>query len=164
MVNDQIVVNSDETGQPVRNGGNKFTNFLGTLVKMPQHVSIKCQDWRKLSKDKEEDLWSIMEEKFSFESAETEQIHAWGLSDMGNKLNSWRYESKKKFCDPSLTIEEIVAAQNDERVDNEEFKELVTRWFDEKTQVETETKKLIRSKSNEPHVIGTKSIVGITND
>nr|GEW73335.1 putative transposase, Ptta/En/Spm, plant [Tanacetum cinerariifolium] len=45
-----------------------------------------------------------------------------------------------------------------------EFRELVTRWFDEKTQVESETKKLIRSKSNEPHVTGTKSFARITHD
>ncbi|GKD00321.1 transposase, Ptta/En/Spm, partial [Tanacetum coccineum] len=62
MVNDRIVVNLDETGQPVGDEGNEFTNFLGTLVKMPQHVSLKCRDWRKLSQDKKADLWSIVKE------------------------------------------------------------------------------------------------------
>lgn len=76
-----------------------------------------------------------MQEKFSFESADTEQIRAWALSDMGNKLKSWRYELKKKFYDESLTIDEIVASQNDARVDKEQFKELVTHWFHEETQV-----------------------------
>ena len=76
-----------------------------------------------------------MQEKFSFESADTEQIRAWALSDMGNKLKSWRYELKKKFYDESLTIDEIVASQNDARVDKEQFKELVTHWFAEKTQI-----------------------------
>nr|GEY95478.1 hypothetical protein [Tanacetum cinerariifolium] len=46
MVNDL-----DETGQPLGDEGNEFTNFLETLVKMPQHVSLKCRDWRKLSED-----------------------------------------------------------------------------------------------------------------
>ncbi|GJR74327.1 hypothetical protein Tco_0086692 [Tanacetum coccineum] len=164
MVNDRIVVNLDETGQPVGDEGNEFTNFLGTLVKMPQHVSLKCRDWRKLSEDKKADLWNIVKEKFSFEPAETKQIREWALSDMGNKLKSWRYELKKKYYDPSLTIEEILAAQNDERVDKEEFRDLVTRWFDKKTQVESETKKLICSKSNEPHVTGTKSFARITHE
>nr|GEU92117.1 hypothetical protein [Tanacetum cinerariifolium] len=97
MVNDRIVVNLDETGQPVEDEGNE-------------------------------------------------------------------YELKKKFYDLSLTIEKIVVVLNDERVDKEEFKELVTRWFDEKTQVESKTKKLIRSKSNEAHVTGTKSFARITHD
>ena len=52
------MVNFDETGQPVGDEGNEFNNFLGTLVKRPQHVSINCRDWRKISKDKKEDLWS----------------------------------------------------------------------------------------------------------
>ena len=60
MVNDRILVNFDETGQPVGDEGNELTKFLGTLVKMPQHVSIDCRDWRKISKDKKEDLWSIV--------------------------------------------------------------------------------------------------------
>ena len=76
-----------------------------------------------------------MQEKFSFECADIEQIRGWALSDMGNKLKSWRYELKKKFYDESLTIDEIVASQNDARVDKEQFKELVTHWFAEKTQV-----------------------------
>ncbi|GKE34411.1 hypothetical protein Tco_1453733, partial [Tanacetum coccineum] len=75
MVNDRIVVNSDETGQPVGNGGNKFTNFFGTLVNMPQYVSIKCRDWRKLSEDKEEDLWSIVESKFTLGACLTWEIN-----------------------------------------------------------------------------------------
>nr|GEZ93098.1 hypothetical protein [Tanacetum cinerariifolium] len=149
MVSDWIVVKSYETGQP---GIKTFTAQKG------HHGLFKIQFKRISVTYDSRDLGPL-----NFTGQPGEQIHAWGLSDMGNKLKFWRCELKKKFCNLSLTIEEIVAAQNDERVDNVEFKELVTRWFDQKTQVETETK-LIRSKSNEPHVIGTKSFARITHD
>nr|GFC43230.1 hypothetical protein [Tanacetum cinerariifolium] len=39
---------------------NKLTKFLGTLVRMSQHIGIQYKEWRKVPDVKKEDLWSIV--------------------------------------------------------------------------------------------------------
>ncbi|KAJ9556529.1 hypothetical protein OSB04_011143 [Centaurea solstitialis] len=157
--NMRIVVTFDSTGQPVRDEGNELTKFLGTLVRMSQHVSIGVEDWRKISHSKKEDLWNIVKQKFSFIPVESRDIKKWVLSDMGLKWKSWKYELKTKSFDPSLTVDEIVATVTDSQVDKLQFKKLVTSWFSEESQ-----NKRIRSKFKEPHVTGTKSFARLIDE
>lgn len=57
------------------------------------------------------------------------------MADINRKWKTWKYELKKRSFDSSLTIDQIVAAQTDSRVDKEDFRKLVTHWFCEETQV-----------------------------
>ncbi|GJZ62006.1 hypothetical protein Tco_0618143 [Tanacetum coccineum] len=117
-------------------GGDKteLTTLIGTLAKMSQHIDISVTNWRKVSQDKKDDLWSIVKEKFEFAPVETEEIRSWVMSDIGKKWKTWKYELKKRQFDSSLTVDEIVAAQTDTRVEKKDFKNLVTHWFCEDAQ------------------------------
>ena len=57
------------------------------------------------------------------------------MKDMSSKWKTWKYELKKSSYDPSLTVDEIVALQTDDRVDIDQFRTLVATWFTEKKQV-----------------------------
>ncbi|GJV67052.1 hypothetical protein Tco_1482561, partial [Tanacetum coccineum] len=108
---ERFTITFDECGQPVGKEAKELTSFLGTVAKMSQHIDIGITDWRKISKDKKDDLWSIVKEKFEFALVETEEI---------------------RF----LTVDEIVATQTDTRVEKEDFKKLITHWFCEDTQAQ----------------------------
>ncbi|GKE08213.1 hypothetical protein Tco_1411764, partial [Tanacetum coccineum] len=118
-----------ERGQPVGDEAKELTSFLGTVAKMSQHIDIGITDWLKVSEDKKDDLWSIVKEKFEFAPVETEEIRLWVMSDIGRKWKTWKYELKKRLFDSSLTVDEIVAAQTDTRVEKEDLKKLMTYWF-----------------------------------
>ena len=49
-----------EAGQPVGKEAKELTSFLGTVAKMSQHIDISIKDWRKVSDEKKDDLWSIV--------------------------------------------------------------------------------------------------------
>ena len=51
---------------------------------------------------------------------------------MGKKWRTWKGLLKERAFDKSLTIEEIVAkhCEIDKRVNPDQFKTLVTQWFD----------------------------------
>ncbi|GJR50909.1 retrovirus-related pol polyprotein from transposon TNT 1-94 [Tanacetum coccineum] len=132
---------------------------------MPQHIRIHYPEWRKVPKEKKDDLWSIVKEKFSFQSDHSEKdIKEWIMSDMSTKWKCWKYELKKSSYDPTMTINEIVASQTDDRVETGQFRTLVESWFTEEKQVESERKKINRLKSIEPHVTGTKSFARVKDE
>nr|GEV42828.1 hypothetical protein [Tanacetum cinerariifolium] len=57
---EKVLVAFNELCQAIRDEGNKLTIFLGTLVRMPQHIGIHYPEWRKVPKEKKDDLWSII--------------------------------------------------------------------------------------------------------
>ncbi|GJY67958.1 retrovirus-related pol polyprotein from transposon TNT 1-94 [Tanacetum coccineum] len=162
---EKVLVTFNELCQPIGDEGNELTNFLGTLVRMPQHIRIHYPKWRKVPKEKKDDLWSIVKEKFSFQSDHSEKdIKEWIVSDMFTKWKCWKYELKKSSYDPTMTINEIVASQTDDRVETGQFRTLVESWFTEEKQVESERKKINCLKSIEPHVTGTKSFARVKDE
>lgn len=56
---------------------------------------------------------------------------------MGKKWKTWKCSLKARGYDPSLSIDEIVEreTEKDKRVNPEQFKELVGRWFTPEYQV-----------------------------
>ncbi|GJS98091.1 cytochrome c biogenesis protein CCS1, chloroplastic [Tanacetum coccineum] len=161
---EKVVVTFNELAQPIGDEANELTKFLGTLVRMSQHIGIEYEEWRKVPEIKKEDLWSIVKEKFIFEPSETTEIKDWIMTDMSTKWKTWKHELKKSSYDSSLTVDEIVALQTDDRVDIGQFRTLVTSWFTEKKQVEAENKKRNRSKSDEPHITGSKSFARLCDE
>ncbi|GKA01862.1 hypothetical protein Tco_0674527 [Tanacetum coccineum] len=80
---EKVLVTFNKLCQPIGDEGNELTNFLGTLVRMPQHIGIHYPEWRKVPKEKKDDVWSIIKEKFSFQSDHSEKdIKEWIMSDM----------------------------------------------------------------------------------
>ncbi|KAL8199596.1 hypothetical protein R6Q57_013164 [Mikania cordata] len=129
--NERILVMFNKFGKPVGDEGKELVQYLGTLVRMPKHVSIAYSDWRKVPMQQNDDMYSLVKSKFSFHQGETSQIKKWILYSMGKKWRTWKGILKSCGYDPSLTIDEIVTQQtnNDDRVNPSQFKELVKRWF-----------------------------------
>nr|GEU63135.1 hypothetical protein [Tanacetum cinerariifolium] len=133
LVSDEkVLVTFNELCQPIGHEGNELTNFLETLVRMPQHIGIHYSEWRKVPKEKKDDLWSIVKEKFSFQSDHSEKnIKEWITSDMSTKWKCWKYELKKRSYDSTMTINEIVASQTNDKVETGQFRTLMESWFTE---------------------------------
>ncbi|KAD3639924.1 hypothetical protein E3N88_29147 [Mikania micrantha] len=123
--NERILVMFNKFGKPVGDEGKELVQYIGILVRMPEHVSIEHSDWRKVPMQQKEDMYSLV------------KIKKWIMYSMGKKWRTWKGVLKSRGYDPSLTIDEIVAQQinNDDRVNPTQFKELVKRWFTPEFQV-----------------------------
>ncbi|KAJ0754544.1 putative transposase, Ptta/En/Spm, plant [Helianthus annuus] len=163
---ERIDVTFNDHGQPVGEEGKELVQYLGTLVRMADHVSIEYSDWRKVPMKNKEDMYSLVKSKFAIHPVETSEIKEWIFQNMGKKWRTWKGVLKSRGYDPSLTIDEIVTQQtnNDNRVNPTQFKELVTRWFTPKFQTTCAAKRLSRSKMKEPHVTGTKSFARLAHE
>ncbi|KAI3701076.1 hypothetical protein L2E82_45719 [Cichorium intybus] len=162
----RIVVTFNKFGKPVWDEGNELVQYLGTLVRMADHISIEYSDWRKLPMQKKEDMYSLVKSKFIIHPDETSEIKKWIFHSMGKKWRTWKGSLKTRGYDPSLTIDEIVTQQtnNDNRINTTQFKELVTRWFTPEFQSTCAVKRSSRSKMHEPHVTGTKSYARLAHE
>jgi len=56
-------------------------------------------------------------------------------SELNEKWRQWKGDLKADGFDSSKTIEEIVSAVRDVRVDEAQYRELVNHWFSDKAQV-----------------------------
>ncbi|CAH9076819.1 unnamed protein product, partial [Cuscuta europaea] len=56
----RIAVTFNDLVQPIGEEGKELTQFLGTLVKMPNHVGINFHEWRDVANTSKETLWSIV--------------------------------------------------------------------------------------------------------
>ncbi|XP_076900951.1 uncharacterized protein LOC143555251 isoform X2 [Bidens hawaiensis] len=59
----RIVVSFNKFGISIRDEGNELVQFLGTLVRMPDHVSMEHSDWRKVPIRNKEDMYSLVKGK-----------------------------------------------------------------------------------------------------
>ncbi|KAK1427601.1 hypothetical protein QVD17_16289 [Tagetes erecta] len=158
MINTQrICVIFNKYGKPIGDEGNELVQFLGTLVRMVEHVSIEYSDWRKVPIKDKESMYKIV--KFDILPKETNVIKQSILHSMGRKWKAWKCSLKASSYDPSLTVDEIMAQKvnSDKRVNPTQFKKLVTQWFTPEYHRTCDDKRLSRSRMNEPHVSGTKS-------
>ncbi|KAI3783833.1 hypothetical protein L1987_42921 [Smallanthus sonchifolius] len=162
----RIVVTFNKFEKPVGDEGNELVQYLGTLVRMADHVSIEYSDWRKVPMQKKEDMYSLVKSKFIIHPDETSEIKKMDFHSMVKKWRTWKSSLKARGYDPSLTIDEIVAQQtnNDNRVNLTQFKELVTHWFTTEFQSTCAAKRSSRSKMKEPHVTGTKSFARVAHE
>ncbi|KAL4569938.1 hypothetical protein LXL04_025586 [Taraxacum kok-saghyz] len=72
----KILVTFDEFDKPIGDEGNELTQYLGTLVRMPNHVGVDYDDWRKA--------------KFDIHPEETPEIKSWIFYSMGKKWRTWK--------------------------------------------------------------------------
>ncbi|KAF5814585.1 hypothetical protein HanXRQr2_Chr03g0112751 [Helianthus annuus] len=56
----RIAVTFNKSGKPVGAEANELAQFLGTLARMADHVSIEYSDWRKVPIQKKEDMYSLV--------------------------------------------------------------------------------------------------------
>ncbi|KAL8245826.1 hypothetical protein R6Q59_007042 [Mikania micrantha] len=58
--NERILVMFNKFGKPVGDEGKELVQYLGTLVRMLEHVSIEYSDWRKVPMQQKEDMYSLV--------------------------------------------------------------------------------------------------------
>nr|GEX45499.1 hypothetical protein [Tanacetum cinerariifolium] len=85
---EKVLVTFNELCQPIGDEGNELTNCLGTLVRMPQHIGIHYPEWRKVPKEKKDDLWSIVKFRTLVESWFTEEKQVESARKKINRLKS----------------------------------------------------------------------------
>lgn len=56
----KVIVTFNKFGKPVGVEGNELVQFLGTIVRMSNHVSIEYSDWRNVPKQNKDDMYSIV--------------------------------------------------------------------------------------------------------
>ena len=56
----KILVTFNRFGKPIVDEGNELVQYLGTLVRMANHVGIEYDDWRKIPIQKKEDMYSMV--------------------------------------------------------------------------------------------------------
>ena len=56
----KILVTFNEFDKPIGDEGNELTQYLGTLVRMPIHVGVDYDDWRKVPIQKKEDMYTMV--------------------------------------------------------------------------------------------------------
>ncbi|CAI9296950.1 unnamed protein product [Lactuca saligna] len=110
----KIVVTFNRFGKPVGDEGNELVQYLGTLVRMANHVGIDYDDWP-----------SLLFIRLKQVKSRNGSFLAWG------KWRNWKGSLKARAYDSSLTIDQIVVQQTekDNRVNLTQFKKLVTYWF-----------------------------------
>ncbi|XP_071726157.1 uncharacterized protein [Rutidosis leptorrhynchoides] len=161
----KIRVTFNKDGKPVGDEGNELVQYLGTLVRMAEHVSIEYPDWRKVPPQNKEDMYTLVKAKFIIHPAETSGIKKWIMQNMGKKWRTWKGNLKARGFDKSLDIDQIVnEATKDNRVNPEQIKKLATSWFTPEHQNMCEVRKGSRSMMHEPHVTGTKSFARLAHE
>jgi hypothetical protein len=57
---ERICVTFDKFGQPVGDEGKELVQYLGTIVRMGENVSINYPDWRKVPTQNKDDMYSLV--------------------------------------------------------------------------------------------------------
>ncbi|KAL4565610.1 hypothetical protein LXL04_029712 [Taraxacum kok-saghyz] len=95
----KILVAFNEFDKPIGDEGNELTQYLGTLVRMPNHVGVDYDDWRKVPIQKKEDMYTMVKAKFVIHPEETPEIKSWIFYSMGIKWRTWKASLKARFYD-----------------------------------------------------------------
>ncbi|KAJ9546594.1 hypothetical protein OSB04_019137 [Centaurea solstitialis] len=74
--NQKIVDTFNTFGKPVGEEGNELVQYIGTLVRMPNHVSISYTDWRKVPMERKEDLYTLVKARANDLSLTIDEIVA----------------------------------------------------------------------------------------
>ncbi|CAH1419806.1 unnamed protein product [Lactuca virosa] len=75
----KTAVTFNRFGKPVGDEGNEVVQYLGTLVRMTNHVGIDNDDWRKIPIQIKEDMYSMV--KASLEAIERDSSSTLGSVD-----------------------------------------------------------------------------------
>ncbi|KAL8266384.1 hypothetical protein R6Q59_003728 [Mikania micrantha] len=79
--NERILVMFNKFGKPVGDEGKELVQYIGTLVRMPEHVSIEHSDWRKVPMQQKEDMYSLVKNtcaKKRFSRSKMKEPHVTG--------------------------------------------------------------------------------------
>ncbi|MQM13707.1 hypothetical protein Taro_046634 [Colocasia esculenta] len=159
QINECIPVKVIQMGQPLGEGGQLLKQFLGTVARMEDKLSIDCISWRLMPSSNKDDVWDFIQRKFDIPIS----LHDFVMKDLDQKWRSWKYDLRTKFFTPYQKVQQHFACL-DTRVVEEQWKKLVQIWSSEEFKKRSETNKQNKSKHTFFHCTGSKSFADIYHE
>ncbi|KAK7275756.1 hypothetical protein RIF29_16878 [Crotalaria pallida] len=153
-----VMVDLDKHDRPIGEEATTLTRFIGSLVRRHQYAPINYKSWKEMPKVHKEEMLQILEAKFEFVPPINDVTREMLKTQLNDKWRQWKSDLKSKAYDPSKTEEEVVATLVDDRVNPSQYRDLVHFWYSEEGQKISEINRQNRSKYEDIHCMGTKSL------
>ncbi|XP_004490352.1 uncharacterized protein [Cicer arietinum] len=125
---DVIIVRLDNHSRPIGNEATTLTRFIGSVS------------------------------KFEFVPPINDSTREMIKFELNEKWRQWKSDLKSKAYDPSKTKDEVATAIPDDRVDQNQYRDLVHGWFSNEGQKVSQINRQNRAKFEDVHCMGTKSL------
>ncbi|MQL85414.1 hypothetical protein Taro_017931, partial [Colocasia esculenta] len=155
----RIVVQINELGQPVGEGGHSLKLFLGTIARLSDKMSIDAPTWRAMSATHKDDVWEYVQRKYDIPV----YLKEWVMKDLDQKWRSWKYELRNKYFNPTLKQNEQQIPP-DPRVNAEQWARVVQTWSSNSWKRYSDINKKSKSHHKYFHCAGTKSFADINDE
>ncbi|MQL80600.1 hypothetical protein Taro_013042 [Colocasia esculenta] len=155
----RIVVQINELGQPVGEGGHSLKLFLGTIARLGDKMPIDAPTWRAMSATHKDDVWEYVQRKCDIPS----YLKEWVMKDLDQKWRSWKYELRNKYFNPTLKQNEQQIPPNP-RVNAEQWARVVQTWSSNSWKRYSDINKKSKSHHKYFHCAGTKSFADINEE
>ncbi|MQL70123.1 hypothetical protein Taro_002425 [Colocasia esculenta] len=155
----RIVVQINELGQPVGEGGHSLKLFLGTNARLGDKMPIDAPTWRAMSATHKDDVWEYVQRKYDIPA----YLKEWVMKDLDQKWRSWKYELRNKYFNPTLKQNEQQIPP-DPRVNAEQWARVVQTWSSNSWKRYSDINKKSKSHHKYFHCAGTKSFADINEE
>ncbi|MQM15408.1 hypothetical protein Taro_048355 [Colocasia esculenta] len=155
----RIVVQINELGQPVGEGGHSLKLFLGTIARLGDKMPIDAPTWRAMSATHKDDVLEYVQRKYDIPT----YLKEWVMKDLDQKWRSWKYELRNKYFNPTLKQNEQQIPP-DPRVNAEQWKRVVQTWSSNSWKRYNDINKKSKSHHKYFHCAGTKSFADINEE
>ncbi|MQL98690.1 hypothetical protein Taro_031404 [Colocasia esculenta] len=155
----RIVVQINELGQPVGEGGHSLKLFLGTISRLGDKMPIDAPTWRAMSATHKDDVWEYVQRKYDIPA----YLKEWVMKDLDQKWRSWKYELRNKYFNPTLKQNEQQIPP-DPRVNAEQWARVVQTWSSNSWKRYSDINKKSKSHHKYFHCAGTKSFADINEE
>nr|XP_027186858.1 uncharacterized protein LOC105851333 [Cicer arietinum] len=132
---DVIIVRLDNHGRPIGNEATTLTRFIGSVVRRHQYAPISYNSWKDMPTSFKEEMLKLIERKFEFVPPINDSTREMIKFELNEKWRQWKSDLKSKAYDPSKTEDEVATAIPDDRVDPNQYRDLVHRWFSNEGQI-----------------------------
>ncbi|XP_058777396.1 uncharacterized protein LOC131651725 isoform X8 [Vicia villosa] len=153
-----IRVEVDSLGNPIGWEGKKLLNAIGSLARKHQYAPINILSWKDMPELNITNMLDLIQSKFHFVPTLTDQTKQILKDNLSSKWRQFKHDLKEKGYDENMTEEEMAANIPDRRVDPSQYRALVHHWCSQKGQKISNINKRNRSKYEDIHCMGTKSL------
>ncbi|CAI8588036.1 unnamed protein product [Vicia faba] len=153
-----IRVEVDSLGNPIEWEGKKLLNAIGSLARKHQYAPINILSWKDMPELNITNMLDLIQSKFHFVPTLTDQTKQILKDNLSAKWRQFKHDLKEKGYDENKTEEEMAANIPDRRVDPSQYRALVHHWCSQKGQKISNINKRNRSKYEDVHCMGTKSL------
>ncbi|XP_058769396.1 uncharacterized protein LOC131643261 isoform X3 [Vicia villosa] len=153
-----IRVEVDSLGNPIGWEGKKLLNAIGSLARKHQYAPINILSWKDMPELNITNMLDLIQSKFHFVPTLTDQTKQILKDNLSSKWRQFKHDLKEKGYDENKTEEEMAANIPDRRVDPSQYRALVHHWCSQKGQKISNINKRNRSKYEDIHCMGTKSL------